>query len=134
MIRGSLGTAIRLASYAVAVAASGLLATTISQERLVAFGSAPAALAFGLLLGGVLAAVAPLLNRVAPPAGCFGFAVVALALGVLVYALVGTALPGFRVTFAGSIVGGVLAMLAAGAVFSLLDERPLGEAQAAGDD
>jgi uncharacterized membrane protein YvlD (DUF360 family) len=120
--RSFAGHAVRLPAYAVAVAASGLLTATLSQSRLVAFDSPAAALGFGLALGLVLAGIAPGLERLTAPVGCVSFAVAALAVSVLAFALVGSWLPGFRATFAGALVGGTLATLAAGAVFSLFDE------------
>lgn len=123
MTGNKIGQPVRIAAYAVAVAASALMTATVSSERLVAFASVPSALGFGLLLGVALAGVALGVVRIAAPAGCGTFAIAALAVAVLAYVLVGVVEAGTRVTFAGALVGGVLAMLAAGAVFTLFDEN-----------
>jgi hypothetical protein len=122
---GAAWQAVRLPLYAVAAAASVLLVVTVFRQRLVAFESATAMLGFGLLLGVLLGAIAPALHRLSVQAGCGMFAVASLALAVVVYALLGSVLPGMAVTFAGSLLGGAVATCACGVVFSLLDERPV---------
>ncbi len=120
------GWGIRFAAYAIAAAVSALAVATISEERLLRFANVPAAAAFALLLGLALFAIAAVLHRAPALAGCGTYAVAGLVVALLVYSLSGMAAPGMRVTFAGSLVGALLAMAAGGAVYTLLDEGPAG--------
>ncbi len=127
------GWVVRYVAYAVAAAVSALLVATISQDRLLRFANVPAAAGFALLLGLALFAVALALRRFPALAGCGSYAVAGLVVAMLVYSLSGLAAPGMRVTFAGSLVGALLAMAAGGAVYSLLDEPPGNQARSGSD-
>ncbi|MCC6313064.1 MAG: phage holin family protein [Thermomicrobiales bacterium] len=116
----------RAVAYIVAATIAALLVATISQERLLSYDSVLAVAAFALVLGAANAALAPLLGRFVTALGCLPFALGALLVNVALFVAATELSAGVRVTAAGVLVGATIATAASGAVFSAIDERPIG--------
>ena len=114
----------RTVAYLIGAAVSALLVATLSSERLVGYASVPSVALFALALGLACSAIAPLMARLVAPVGCLPFAGVAFAVCALLFWLFGAVSPGMAVTPLGAVVGAAIATIAAGAVFTVLDEAP----------
>jgi len=117
-------TVIRTTAYLLGAAVSALLVATLSSQRLVGYASVPAVAVFALALGLACSAIAPLMARLVSPVGCLPFAGASFVVCAALFWLFGAVSPGVVVTPLGAVVGAAIATAAAGAVFTVLDERP----------
>ena len=113
---------VRLAVYIVAACVAALLLGTISEQRLVSYESRTALFLFAGILGLLNAIIKPVLQTLALPLTCLTFGLAALVVNAGLFALATALTPGMRVTLAGAAFGAVLASLASGVIFSLIDE------------
>lgn len=113
----------RVIGYVVAAAVAALLLATISEQRLVAYESRGAVVVFALVLGLLNALVKPVLRLLTLPLTCLSFGLFALVLNAGLFALAARATPGVTVTLWGAVIGAIIASVAGGVIFSLVDER-----------
>jgi len=112
----------RVVAYILAAGFASLALATLSERRLASYGSVLAVATVAVLVGGSNAALASLLKRLPKGSGCLPFAIVALAADATL--LFGVAVLGSaaRITPWGVVLGAMLATIAGGLVFSLVDE------------
>ena len=113
----------RLIAYVLAAAVAALAVGSISEQRLVAYQSMTALAVFAVVLGVINAFVKPVLRILTLPLTCLTFGLFALVLNAALFGLAAWLTPGMTVTTWGAILGAVLASVAGGVIFSLLDER-----------
>ena len=113
----------RFVAYAIAAAVAALLAASISQERLVSYSSVEAVAVFALAMGLLDTSIVPVLRVVTFPLTCLTFGLFALLLNAGVFGLAALVAPGMVVTFWGAVLGGIIASITSGVVYSLMDER-----------
>lgn len=114
---------LRLVSYVLAAAAAALLVGSISEQRLVAYESQTAVFIFALVLGLLNATIRPVLRILTLPLTCLTFGAFALVLNAALFGLAAWLTPGMTVTAWGALVGALVASIAGGIAFSVLDER-----------
>jgi putative membrane protein len=114
---------VRLLAYVLAAAVGALLVGSISAQRLVAYESRAAIFLFALLLGLINATIKPVLQLLTLPLTCLTFGLFALLLNAALFGLAAWLTPGMQVSFWGAILGAIVASIASGAIYSLLDER-----------
>lgn len=113
---------LRVVLYGIAVAVAILLLATISERRFARLTGGTGLVAIAVFAGAATAALALGLRRVPGAGGCLPFAGGALAVNAVVLTLAATAVPGIALTGPGVVAGALLATVAVGIVFSLLDE------------
>lgn len=113
----------RVVLYLVANAAAVLAVGSISEQRLVAYESRTAIFVFALVLGVINATVRPVLRLLTLPLTCLTFGLFSLVLNAALFGLAARLTPGMTVTVVGALLGAVVASVASGIIFSLLDER-----------
>jgi putative membrane protein len=95
---------------------------TIS-ERLITFDSPETVLFFGAVAGLINAFIKPVLGLLTLPLTCLTFGLFAIALNALLFWLGAWLTPGIETSAWGALFGSVIASLANGVIFSVLDEQ-----------
>ncbi len=114
---------VRLVAYVLAAAAAVLAVGSISEQRLAAYDDRAAVFTFALVLGLINATIRPILRILTLPLTCLTFGLFALALNAGLFGLAAWLTPGITVTFWGAVLGAIVASIAGGIIFSVLDER-----------
>jgi putative membrane protein len=112
---------IRIAAYAIATIVAALALGTIS-ERLIAFDTAESVLLFGLVAGVINAFIKPVVKALSLPITCLTFGLFALVINATMFGLGAYLTPGIAVSWAGALLGSIFASIAAGIMFSVIDE------------
>ena len=113
----------RLLGYVLANAVAALVVGSISAQRLVAYESRAAVFVFALILGSINATIKPVLRLLTLPLTCLTFGLFALVLNAGLFGFAAWLTPGMTVTFWGAMLGAIVASLASGIIFSMIDER-----------
>lgn len=113
---------IRLVAYAVATIIATLTLRSISA-RLISYESQEAVISFGAILGVINAFIKPVLKRLTLPLSCLTFGLFALVLNAGLFYAGASITPGISITFGGAVLGSIIASLASGVIFSVVDER-----------
>lgn len=112
---------IRIIAYALAAVVAALATATIS-ERIFSFDSAESVLLFGVVMGVINAFIKPIVTLLSMPISCMTFGLFAFVINAGLFALGAFTVPGIEVTWVGALVGSVIASIAGGVMFSVLDE------------
>jgi putative membrane protein len=112
---------IRIAAYAVGTIVATLIVAQFSA-RLISFDSAEAVIIFGLVAGVINAFIKPVVKLLALPITCLTFGLFAIVVNACLFALGAYLTPGVDIGWAGAFVGSILASLASGLIFSVVDE------------
>ncbi len=113
----------RLVAYVLANAAAALTVASISEQRLVAYHSLAAVFGFAIVLGLINATVKPLLKILTLPLTCLTFGLSALFLNAALFGIAAWLTPGMTVTLWGALFGAIIASVASGIIYSVIDER-----------
>jgi len=113
----------RLVAYIAGSMIAVLAVGTLFQDRFVRYESEVAVLIFSLILGALTAFIKPFLALITLPLTCLTFGVFLLALNAAMFGLASWLTPGMEVTIWGAIIGAIVASVANGVVFSIVDER-----------
>lgn len=112
---------IRIIAYALAAVVAALATATIS-ERLFVFDSAESVIIFGIVMGVINAFIKPVVTVLSLPISCLTFGLFAFVINAALFGLGAFIVPGIEVSWVGAVVGSVIASLAGGVMFSVLDE------------
>lgn len=112
---------IRIVAYAVAAIVATLIVAQFAP-RLISFESQQAVIIFGLITGVINAFIKPLVKLLTLPITCLTFGLFAIVVNAGLFALGSYLTPGLEMTWVGALVGSLLASLAAGLIFSVVDE------------
>lgn len=113
----------RLTAYVLAAGVAALIVGSVSEQRLVAYDSRTAIFTFAVLLGLINATIRPVLRLLTLPLTCLTFGLFAAVLNALLFALAARLTPGVVVSTWGAILGGIVASIASGVIYSVVDER-----------
>jgi putative membrane protein len=112
---------IRIIAYALAAVVAALATATIS-ERFFSFDTAESVLLFGIVMGVINAFIKPIVEFLSMPISCLTFGLFAFVINAGLFALGAFIVPGIEVTWVGALIGSVIASIAGGVMFSVLDE------------
>ena len=112
----------RLFAYVVAGIVAVLAVGTISP-RWADYSNREAVLLFGLILGLINFFVRPILKVITFPLSCLTFGLFALVLNAALFALASRLTDGVDVSAWGAIFGSIIASIASGIIYSLVDEE-----------
>ena len=112
----------RFIAYAIGGAVAALLVATISQQRLVSYANVQTLAIFAIVIGLLNATIVPVLRFVSLPLTCLTFGLFALAINAAAFAIAAGIAGGMTVSFWGAVIGALVASVASGAIFSVLDE------------
>ncbi|MBA2247926.1 MAG: phage holin family protein [Chloroflexia bacterium] len=112
---------VRILAYAVATVVATLALGTISS-RLIRFDSAEAVLLFGLVIGVINAFIRPIVRVLSLPITCLTFGLFALVVNMGLFKAGAEITPGVEVSWWGALAGSIMASLASGVIFSVIDE------------
>jgi putative membrane protein len=112
---------IRITAYAIAAIVATLVLGTISS-RLVSFDTASTVLLFGLVIGVINAFIKPVVALLSLPITCLTFGLFALVINTVLFYFGATLTPGMDVSWWGALFGSLLASIASGLMFSVVDE------------
>ncbi len=113
----------RLVAYVVANAVAVLTVGSLSEQRLVRYDDRGAVFGFALVLGLLNAFIRPVLRLLSLPLTCLTFGLFSLVLNAGLFGLAAWLTPGMEVTFLGALLGAIIASIASGIIFSVLDEK-----------
>jgi putative membrane protein len=112
---------LRIIAYALAAVVAALATATIS-ERFFSFDAAESVLFFGIAMGVINAFIKPIVSFLSMPISCLTFGLFAFVINAGLFALGAFVVPGIEVTWAGAVIGSVIASVAGGIMFSVIDE------------
>ncbi len=112
---------VRILAYAVATIVATLALGTISS-RLISFDSAEAVLVFGLVIGVINAFIRPIVRVLSLPITCLTFGLFALVVNMALFKAGAEVTPGVDVSWWGALAGSIIASVASGVIFSVIDE------------
>lgn len=112
---------IRIIAYALAAVVAALATATIS-ERFFSFDTAESVLLFGIVMGVINAFIKPIVSFLSIPISCLTFGLFAFVINAGLFALGAYVVPGIEANWVGALIGSVIASIAGGIMFSVLDE------------
>ncbi len=112
---------IRIIAYAVATMVATLVVSAISQD-LLRYESAESVVIFGLVAGLINAFIKPVVKLLTLPITCLTFGLFALVVNMALFKGGAAITQGVEVSWLGALVGSILASLASGLIFSVVDE------------
>jgi putative membrane protein len=112
---------VRIFAYGVATIVATLALGTISS-RFITFESAEAVLVFGLVLGVINAFIKPVVKVLSLPITCLTFGLFAVVINMALFKAGAEVTPGIDVSWWGALIGSIIASLASGIIFSVIDE------------
>lgn len=112
---------IRFAAYLIANMVAVLAVGTLS-ERFARYRNFESIFVFALILGLINAFIRPVLRLLTLPLTCLTFGLFALVLNVLLFELADRLTDGIEVSWWGAAIGSLVASIASGIIFSVLDE------------
>jgi putative membrane protein len=113
---------IRFAAYLIANMAAVLAVGTLS-ERFARYENFESIFVFALILGLINAFIRPVLRLLTLPLTCLTFGLFALVLNVLLFELADRLTDGIEISWWGAAIGSLVASIASGIIFSVLDEQ-----------
>lgn len=112
---------VRIVAYALAAIVAALGISSISREWF-SFDSSASVLLFGAAMGVINSVIRPVVKTISLPITCLTFGLFAFVINALLFALGAALIPGVEVSGWGAFVGGIMASLASGLIFSVFDE------------
>jgi putative membrane protein len=112
---------LRIIAYALAAVVAALATATIS-ERFFFFDSAESVLFFGVAMGVINAFIKPIVSFLSIPISCLTFGLFAFVINAGLFALGAFVVPGIEATWVGALIGSIIASIAGGVMFSVIDE------------
>lgn len=113
----------RLIAYLVAALLAVLIAGSISSNRLVGYEDRESVLFFALVLGAINAYIKPVIALISIPITCLTFGLFALVINAAMFGLAAWLVPGVTASFWGAVLGGIIASVLSGLIFSVMDEQ-----------
>jgi putative membrane protein len=112
---------IRIAAYAMGTIVATLVVAQFSS-RLISFDNAESVIIFGLVAGLINAFIKPVVKFISIPITCLTFGLFAIVINMGLFALGAYLTPGVDMTWGGALAGSILASLASGLIYSVVDE------------
>lgn len=113
---------VRFVAYAVAAIVATLIVARLSSEW-ITFTTPEALLVLGAVIGVINAVIKPILKLITFPLSCLTFGLFAIVLNALLFGLGARLTPGITVTWEGALLASLVASLASGIIFAVVDER-----------
>ena len=114
---------LRCFAYSVGSIVAVLAAATLLPIEWVTYSGERAVLLFGLALGLLSALVKPILAALTVPISCLTFGIFSIILNGALFWVAAQLVNGMSVSYLGAVIGGVLAAIINGAIFSVVDEK-----------
>ena len=112
---------VRVLGYGLATIVATLALGTLST-RLISWDEASTVLLFGLVIGVINAFIKPIVRFVALPITCLTFGLFAIVINAVLFYAGASLTPGMDINAWGAVLGSVLTSLAAGIMFTVLDD------------
>lgn len=112
---------VRIVAYAVAAIVATIIVNAVSAE-LVRFTTTQALVIFGAVVGVIDATIKPVLKFITFPLSCLTFGLFAIALNAILFGFGAWLTPGVAVSWGGALVASLVAGLASGLIFAVVDE------------
>ena len=112
---------VRFIAYVVATIVATLALGTIS-DRLITFDQAETVLLFGVVLGLINAFIKPIVKVLSFPITCLTFGLFALVINTVMFWAGAYLTPNLEVSWWGAFFGSILVSVAAGLIFTVIDE------------
>lgn len=113
---------VRFVAYAVAAIVATLIVARLSADW-ISFTTTEALLVFGAVIGMINAIIKPVLKVITFPLSCLTFGLFAIVLNALLFGFGAWLTPGITVTWEGALFASIVASLASGIIFAVVDEH-----------
>ena len=113
---------VRLFAYTIGSIVAVLAAGTLLPPSWVSYDDQQAVVLFGIALGCLTTFVKPILSALTLPVSCLTFGIFSVILNGALFWLAAELAPGISAEYAGAAVGGVLAAIINGVIFSVVDD------------
>lgn len=112
---------VRFIAYVVATVVATLALRTVS-DRLITFDRAETVLLFAVVLGTINAFIKPIVKVLSFPITCLTFGLFAIVINTVLFWVGAYVTPNLDVSWWGALFGSMLVSVAAGIIFTVLDE------------
>ncbi len=114
----------RLIAYLIGSVFAVLIIATVSK-RLIRYDDATSVMLFAVVVGVLNAYVLPAVRVVMLPLSCLTLGLFTVVLNAAVFALGAALSVGITISLWGAVLGAIVTSIASGAVYSVIDERPV---------
>ncbi|HQY31139.1 MAG TPA: phage holin family protein [Thermomicrobiales bacterium] len=114
---------LRAFAYSIGSIVAVLAAGTLLPPDWVTYDGQQAVVLFGLVLGLLSTFLKPMLSALTMPISCLTFGVFSVILNGALFWLAAQLVPGMSVSYVGAALGGVLAAIINGVIYSVVDEH-----------
>jgi putative membrane protein len=111
---------VRIIAYAIATMVAALALGAISED-LLRYESAESVVIFGLVAGLINAVIKPVVDLLTLPISCLTFGLFALVVNMVLFKGGAEIAPGIDVSWWGALAGSLLASVASGVIYSVID-------------
>ena len=112
----------RWVAYVIGSMVAVLALGTVLGNDFVSYEEEGPVIIFALVLGTMLTFIKPALDLVSLPLNCLTFGLFAVAINTLLFGIAGAATPGVDLSGWGALIGSLMASVASGVIFSIVDE------------
>lgn len=114
----------RLIAYLIGSAFAVLILATVSK-RLIRYDDANSVMIFAIIVGVLNTFLLPAVRMLTLPLSCLTLGLFTLALNALVFAAGAALSLGVTISLWGAVLGAIVTSIASGAIYSVIDERPV---------
>jgi putative membrane protein len=112
----------RWVAYVIGSMVAILALGTVLGSDFVTYEDEEPVIAFALVLGTLLTFIKPLLDLVSLPLNCLTFGAFALVINAVLFGIAAAVTPGVELSGWGAVIGSLMAVVASGVIFSIVDE------------
>jgi putative membrane protein len=113
----------RWIAYVIGSLVAILALGTILGNDFVSYSSEGGVIAFALVLGSLLTFIKPVADMISLPLTCLTFGLFAIVINALLFGAAAAIVPGVDLSVWGALIGSIMASIASGVIFSIVDEK-----------
>jgi putative membrane protein len=112
----------RWIAYVIGSMVAILALGTVLGDDFVSYRSEGPVIVFALVLGTLLTFIKPVLDFVSMPLTCLTFGIFAVVINTVLFGIAAAVTPDVDLSFWGALIGSLMASVASGVIFSIVDE------------
>jgi putative membrane protein len=112
----------RWIAYVIGSMVAILALGTVLGDDFVSYRSEEPVIVFALVLGTLLTFIKPVLDFVSMPLTCLTFGIFAVVINTVLFGIAAAVTPDVDLSFWGALIGSLMASVASGVIFSIVDE------------
>jgi putative membrane protein len=96
---------------------------TVLGNDFVSYNSEGGVIAFALVVGTLLTFIKPVAEMISLPLNCLTFGLFSLVINAALFGIAAAVIPGVDLSLWGALIGSIMASVASGVIFSIVDEK-----------